>query len=96
MLPYRLPQLLRAETVFVVEGEKDVATLESLNLVATCNPGGSGKWLPSYNVHFKEKRVIILPDNDEPGRSHALDVAQHLYGVAATIKVIELPGLPIK
>ena len=93
LLPYRLPQLLQAENVFVVEGEKDVATLECLGLIATCNPGGAGKWRPSYNVHFKGKRVIILPDNDEPGRTHAQDVARNLHGVAESVKVVELPGL---
>jgi hypothetical protein len=96
LLPYRLPQLLQAEIVFVVEGEKDVATLEHLGLVATCNPGGAGKWRPSYNVHFKRKRVIILPDNDEPGRTHAQDVARNLYDLAVSVKVVELPDLPEK
>ncbi len=96
LLPYHLPQLLQAENVFVVEGEKDVATLECLGLIATCNPGGAGKWRSSYNAHFKGKRVIILPDNDGPGRTHAQDVAQNLYGVSASVKMIELPGLPEK
>src|SRR5262249_11416724 len=40
--------------------------------------------------------VVILPDNDEPGRKHAKQVAQALYGIAASIKVVELPGLPPK
>jgi putative DNA primase/helicase len=37
---YRLPELLRRanETVFICEGEKDVHALESLGLLATCNP----------------------------------------------------------
>lgn len=96
LIPYRLPQVLQAKTVFVVEGEKDVGALEPLGLVATCNPGGAGKWRPSYNVYFKGKEVIILPDNDEPGRTHAKDVARNLYGVAASVKVVELPGLPEK
>jgi hypothetical protein len=36
MVPYRLPRLLAAETVYVVEGEKDVETLESIGLVSSC------------------------------------------------------------
>jgi hypothetical protein len=37
---YRLPELLkrRAESVYICEGEKDVHTLESFGLLATCNP----------------------------------------------------------
>jgi hypothetical protein len=41
-VPYRLPKLLKAETVYLPEGEKDVHTLEAWGLVASCNPGGSG------------------------------------------------------
>ncbi|MDD2901551.1 MAG: AAA family ATPase [Syntrophales bacterium] len=103
-VPYRLPELLKADTVFVVEGEKDVHSLEALGLTATCNPGGAGKWRKEYNQYFKGKQVVILPDNDPPdknfpegaGRAHAQDVARHLQGVAASIKMIELPGLPDK
>lgn len=95
-MPYRLPQVLKADSVFVVEGEKDVATLECLGLTATCNPGGAGKWRRDYAQHFQGKKVVILPDNDAPGRAHAQDVAMNLHGVAASVKVIELPDLPDK
>ena len=65
---YHLPDVLRAETVFCVEGEKDADRLMSAGLVApTCNPGGAGKWFPSYSESLKGKNVRILPDNDEPG-----------------------------
>jgi hypothetical protein len=38
--------------------------------------------------------VVILADNDEPGRRHAADVAQGLRGRAASVRVVHLPGLP--
>jgi hypothetical protein len=43
---YRLPDVLAAkgESVFVVEGEKDADALMKLNLCATTNAGGAGKW----------------------------------------------------
>src|SRR5262249_48841484 len=41
-VPYRLPELLKTETVYLPEGEADVDTLEGWGLVASCNPGGSG------------------------------------------------------
>jgi hypothetical protein len=96
---FRLPQLLRASPglpVFVVEGEKDVLALERVGLVATCNPMGAGKWRPSYNEAFRDRHVVILPDNDEPGRRHAAQVVAALRGVAASVKVLSLPGLPAK
>src|SRR5262249_8172210 len=36
------------------------------------------------------------PDFDAPGHEHALKVAELLSGVAAQVKIIELPGLPPK
>jgi hypothetical protein len=48
LVPYRLPAVLTAARVFVVEGEKDVQSIEKLGLVATCNAGGAGKWRDDY------------------------------------------------
>ncbi|MGD0826837.1 MAG: toprim domain-containing protein [Desulfobaccales bacterium] len=96
LVPYRLPQVLKDDTVFVVEGEKDVAAIERLGFTATTNPGGAAKWRKEYTPYFQGKKVIILPDNDKAGRAHALDVARHLHGVAASVKVVELPDLPSK
>jgi hypothetical protein len=96
---YQLPELLAADPslpVFIPEGEKDVNRLVSQGLVATTNPGGAGKWLPKYSEALKERRVIILPDNDEPGRLHAQQVAINLHKVAASLKVLQLPDLPDK
>jgi putative DNA primase/helicase len=95
-IPYRLPQLARANEVFIVEGEKDVASLEKFGLTATCNPGGAGKWRREFNKYFKGKVIVILPDNDVPGRNHSQNVARQLQGIAASVKVVELPGLAEK
>ena len=96
---YRLPELLAAGAdawVFVVEGEKDVETLRQRGLVATCNIHGAGKWKAEYGRWLVGRRVCILPDNDEPGRLHALAVAQHLRDVVACVCIVALPGLPDK
>jgi hypothetical protein len=97
---YRLPDLLAAgsdDWVFVVEGEKDADRVVSLGLVATTNVGGAGKWRDRYSETLRGRRVCLLPDQDEPGRKHALDVAASLvqHG-AAEVKVLLLPGLPEK
>jgi len=96
LVPYHLPEVIAAKAVFVVEGEKDANALASLGLAATCNAAGAGKWRAGYNRWFAGKRVAILPDNDDPGRKHAHDVARHLHGVAEEVKIIELPELPPK
>jgi hypothetical protein len=97
-VPYRLPELLKAETVYLPEGEKDVHTLEGWGLVASCNPGGSGSsaLYAGWADYFQGKHVVIPFDNDDPGRKHAVDKAAALLGVAASIRIVELPGLPAK
>jgi putative DNA primase/helicase len=93
---YRLPELLAAEAsawIFVVEGEKDADNLAALGLVATCNPGGAGKWSRlSDDSALHGRPVAILPDKDDPGRKHAQDVAARLTGKAAEVRIVSLPG----
>ena len=96
MLPYNLPKVLLAETVYVVEGEKDVHTLGDWQLVATTNAFGAKKWRPEHARYLKGKHVIILPDNDADGEAHRQIVAATLVGVAASVKAVDLPGLPEK
>jgi putative DNA primase/helicase len=96
---YRLPELLAAPIaapVWVVEGEKDVDNLRAAGLVSTTSPGGAGKWPPEYGEVLRGRRVVILPDNDDPGRKHASEVATALGGRAASVRVLELHGLPPK
>lgn len=105
---YRLPELIAADPsawVFLVEGEKDVDNVRGLGLVATCNPGGAGKWgglspLPDGrpgDSYLNGRRVAILWDRDKPkngrvqGWEHAQDVAARLHGRTAVVKVMNLP-----
>jgi 5S rRNA maturation endonuclease (ribonuclease M5) len=92
---YRLPKLKDADQVFVVEGERDVHTVEMLGLVGTCNPmgAGPGKWLPAYSESLRGKRVVIIPDADKSGRTHADNIARQLLGFAAEVRMVELPGV---
>ncbi len=98
VVPYHLPELLanREEIVFIVEGEKDVHTLERIDCVATCNAGGALKWTNDHAVHLKDRDVVTLPDNDDTGRQHAEQVAYSLQGIARAVKVVALPGLSKK
>lgn len=100
-LPYKLPEVLAAlkskETVFIVEGEKDVQSLTRIGLVATCNHGGAGKWREEHSKYFPASAsVVIIPDNDVPGKKHAEQVAHALTKRSCRVRVIELPGLPPK
>jgi putative DNA primase/helicase len=97
-VPYRLPKVIKAETVYLAEGEKDVHTLENWGLVGSCNSGGSGssKLYMGWAKYFAGCHLVILPDNDPAGRKHAAAVATALLSVAASTRVVELPGLPPK
>ncbi|MGM5002976.1 phage/plasmid primase, P4 family [Tardiphaga sp. 538_B7_N1_4] len=98
-IPYRLNEWLGEsdQTIYFVEGEKDSDRLVAAGLLATtASEGASASWKPEMAQWFKGKNVVILPDNDEPGRAHAQKVAAGLRPVAASIKIVELPGLPEK
>lgn len=90
IVPYRLRELIEAPIVFVVEGEKDVETLRAWGFVATCNPGGAGKWRPEFAEYFRGRTVIVVPDCDRPGRAHAEQVKQSLKPVAAQLITVDL------
>jgi hypothetical protein len=98
LVPYRLPELLKAHTVYLPEGEKDVHTLEEWGLVASCNPGGSGNsdLYAGWTGYFQDKHIVITVDNDEPGRKHAAAKAEALLAAAASVRIVELPDLPAK
>lgn len=96
LVPYRLADFLNKESVAIVEGEKDADALWKWGFAATTNPLGAGKWRPEFNEYFRDKRVVLLPDDDEPGERHILDVARNLHGVAQSIKIVPLPDLPPK
>lgn len=92
---YRLPRvkqdIAEGRPIFLVEGEKDVHTVEGLGHTGTCNAGGAGKWLDSYTRSLAGADVILVPDADLPGRKHAELIGMALRGTAARIRFIRLP-----
>lgn len=91
---FRLPKLPGAiadgRRVFIVEGEKDVLALEAVGEVATCNPGGAGKWRPEYVESLRgASEVYVIADRDEPGQRHARQVAQSLEDACGSVFIVE-------
>lgn len=93
--------------VYVVEGEKDADRLTSLAVMATTCCGGAESWSDVYAEQLAAagvQSIVILPDNDVPGHTHAQRVAQscrHVFDdkapeLGADIKVVPLPGLKPK
>ena len=82
------------ETIFYVEGEKDVNTLMKMGYtVFTC--GGSGDWKKGVSEIVRQANVIILADNDKPGEQLAYQVMQDLQLIANNVSIIKpMPEVP--
>ena len=102
---FGLPALQGATEVWLPEGEKDVLTLRAIGIIAATNPGGASinpdkpKWRADYTQQLLDagvKSVVILPDNDLPGRGHAEAIASSCHAAGIIVKLVELPGLPPK
>ena len=96
-VPYRLFELIADDgdrPVYIAEGEKDVDALRARGLTATCNAGGAGKWSTIEDLArtaLQGRDVIVIADNDKSGIDHAHDVAQHLRGSVASVKIMVCP-----
>src|SRR5262249_10489556 len=71
--------------------------------VATTSPFGGSKnpsekkWRPEWNELFRNRKVVVIADNDETGIGFAWYVASALVAVAADVRVVEtLPGATTK
>lgn len=101
---YRLPDVKAAiadgKPVYIVEGEKDADNMAKLGYAATTNAMGAEKWRDAHSEHLRGADVRIIPDNDEPGQRHAEKVGGMLYGIAKSVKLLNIasvcPKLPPK
>lgn len=88
---YRVERLDESPTgtaVYVVEGEKDVHAIESAGGVAVCSAMGAGKahlfdWSP-----LAGHTVVIVADDDEAGRRHAMQVHDLVEPISAGVAVV--------
>lgn len=84
--------------VWVVEGEKDVDTLRSHGLVATCNPEGASGAKSAYTEsrwsELRNRNVCIIADNDPAGAQHADKVAAVLLPMVKSLVMLSpLPNV---
>ena len=98
---YCLPEILDpvnialGKSIFLCEGEKDVESMRKFGFLATTNPMGARSWRDEYCEFLTDYRsVVILPDNDTPGKEGAEKKAESLQKAdIAEIRIIDLPGL---
>ena len=75
---YRLLNDLEDQLCFIFEGEKDVERAWKFGLSATCNSGGANNWKTEQSEWLKDRKICIVPDNDEAGKKHAKSVEHSL------------------
>lgn len=89
-VPFNLSGIMDASTIYFVEGEKCAQALIDAGLAATTlDSGSNSKWDTSFNQFFYGKNVIIIPDNDAPGKNYAIKILNNLQDA----KVLLLHGL---
>jgi hypothetical protein len=92
---YEVP-IAAGHTVFCVEGEKDADNLWRINVPATCNPDGAAepgqrpKWRAEYSSMLRGADIVVIGDNDLPGRAHAEAAASMCGGIAARVRMFDL------
>jgi energy-coupling factor transporter ATP-binding protein EcfA2 len=91
--------------LYNVEGERDCDRLRAylrehaddlgprgLLGPVTTNPMGAGKWRPEYGELLRGARcVIVIADNDEPGRTHARAIAADLRPYVDKLEIRRTP-----
>ena len=84
----------RNEPIFIPEGEKDVNTLIKKGYAAfSC--GGANDWNKNVSELCNGAEVIILADNDDPGKKLAATIEKDLKGISKSVKIIvPMPDTP--
>jgi hypothetical protein len=88
---YRLPEIQNSSWAVDTEGEKDADAGAGLGLPTTTS-GGVNSWRSDHAESLRGKAVVVVNDGDDAGRTFAQEKAASLYGKAASVKVVEIPG----
>jgi putative DNA primase/helicase len=96
---YGLPRIVSNPdaVVWIVEGEQKADALNKLGLVATTSGGAQSAAATDWGS-LRGRTVRIWPDNDDPGRVYADEVARILQGLGCAVSCIDVAalGLPEK
>ena len=81
--------------VLICEGEKaaEAGQKHFPGLVATTSPHGATSAAKADWTALAGRTVVIWPDNDDPGKAYAQDVAKRAYDAGATrVSIVPIPG----
>jgi hypothetical protein len=93
---YNESSIAGADTIFIPEGEQQVDLLMEGGFAAVTLDTGSKSKLTGEQISLLTgKHLVLLWDNDEPGRLFAEHIATTMQGKVPSIKVINLtPDIP--
>lgn len=74
--------------IFYCEGEKDVQTLQKHGYRASFTCGSVGDWQSSYTDIVKNSDLIILADNDSPGKELAQRILRDTKGAVRSARIV--------
>lgn len=88
---YRLSKVRTAiaagQPIYLVEGEKDVAAMETLGVTATTTPMGAANFHRADISPLAGAHIIVVPDRDEAGKKYAITATSSLTDIAKTIEI---------
>jgi len=97
---FKLPEVRRAidagKPILFPEGEADVLRLVELGYTASTNAQGANGWRPEFADMLAGANVLLFPDHDQPGYHRVLGIYDAIAGVANSLKVVQIVGLPEK
>lgn len=96
---YQLPKLAQTDTIIIVEGEKCADALGKAGYPATTLMGGANSSVAKTELSpLKGKKVILWPDNDDPGSTYVTNVGSALLKLpVASLKITpKTPNKPSK
>jgi DNA primase len=83
--------------VVVAEGEKAAGALaERYPSVVGTVTGAEGTPDAEVLEVLRGRRIVLWPDNDDPGRRHMERVAAALQSIADEVRIFEWEGAPLK
>lgn len=104
---YRMPKLaraMRAKTaeepvrIYLVDGEKDVESIEKAGGLATCAPGGAGaRWRPEFSRFLKDADEVVIVVDQDPikktgelgtGQQYAQEARAGLRSVGVKVRIV--------
>ena len=78
--------------VWIVEGEQKADALNKLGLIATTSGGAMSATIADWEP-LRGHACVIWPDNDDPGKRYAGEVARVLHGMGCKLACVDVEKL---